>query len=554
MADQPAEPLSRPLREPSDSPPVWLASERNPAIGFPPEVQPRAPVHLREIIAVALLVVLADLTIYRGEGYAGFAALFAAVPVLLTLGASRPRGRMSVWLIAGLLLLLAAKLLWCGHVGMVAIGFWLSVALAMALAGWTPYILEMGLYALQTPVAGWFGLADYVRSAERLERGEVPRGAWLSIALPIIALLAFGSLFVLANPDLVASFSETLRRVLDSFGEWVSRCAPSWSEILFWVAAAWLIIGLLRPILPPSGLPSRVSDQGKPPVRIPAHAESPLYAAFRNTLVTVIVLFAVYLVFEFKTLWFREFPQGFYYAGYAHEGAAWLTAALALSTVVLSLVFRGSVLGDPRLPRLRTLAWFWSAENLLLAAAVYNRMHIYVDFNGMTRMRTLGLFGITTVVVGFLLVVWKIAHNRDFVWLMRRHLWALALALYLLAITPVDPLIHSYNVRRVLADDLAPVVQISAHPISSEGILVLHPLLQSRNDTIREGIRAMFAERMDQLMHGDRQQRGWTAFQVADRLLLRELEATRGQWQLYTDRGKRAESLERFHKYAYQWY
>jgi len=62
------------------------------------------------------------------------------------------------------------------------------------------------------------------------------------------------------------------------------------------------------------------------------------FEAFRNTLVTLIALFAVYLVFEISTLWFHEIPQGFYYAGYAHEGAGWLTAALVQSPHVPSAI------------------------------------------------------------------------------------------------------------------------------------------------------------------------------------------------------------------------
>ncbi len=46
----------------------------------------------------------------------------------------------------------------------------------------------------------------------------------------------------------------------------------------------------------------------------------------------VILIYAVYLAFEFHTLWFRVFPKGFYYSGYAHEGAAWLTIGLVLAT------------------------------------------------------------------------------------------------------------------------------------------------------------------------------------------------------------------------------
>ena len=164
-------------------------------------------------------------------------------------------------------------------------------------------------------------------------------------------------------------------------------------------------------------------------------------------------------------------------------------------------------------------------------------MYIYVGFNGMTRMRTVGLFGISAVVVGFILVVWKIAHRRDFVWLLQRHLWTVAIAAYLFALTPVDALVHTYNVRRILAGDSAPSVQISVHPISSEGVLVLHPLVGSRDPVVREGIRALLAERALQAEATSRRQtqQGWTAIQLADRLLLDQLRSVRSDWQEYTD-------------------
>jgi Arc/MetJ-type ribon-helix-helix transcriptional regulator len=286
------------------------------------------------------------------------------------------------------------------------------------------------------------------------------------------------------------------------------------------------------------------------------HAESPLYGALRNTLVAVSVLFAVYLVFEFKTLWFRRFPPGFYYAGYAHQGAAWLTAALALATAALSAIFRGPVLRDPRLPRLRRLGWVWSGLNLVLALTVYHRMYIYIDFNGMTWMRTVGLFGISAVVVGFCLVLWKIVFDRDFAWLLRRQLWTVGIAVFLFALTPVDSLVHAYNVRQVLAGDLAPAVQISEHPISTEGVLVLRPLVDCDDPIIREGIRALLAERalQGQRLHEQRNELGWTSWQLADAVLLERLNAARADWDEYRDDALRAATLSRFREYAYQWY
>ncbi len=171
---------------------------------------------------------------------------------------------------------------------------------------------------------------------------------------------------------------------------------------------------------------------------------------------------------------------------------------MALATAVLSLVFRGGVLRDPRLRRLRALGWIWSAENFVLTVAVYHRMAIYVDFNGMTPMRIVGLYGISAVVAGFALVLWKIGRGHSFGWLVRRQLWALALVVYLFALTPVDAICVRYNVWRILAGDPAPSVQISVHPIGPEGVLLLEPLLGSDDAIIREGVRAMLAQRADQ--------------------------------------------------------
>ncbi|MBT4864632.1 MAG: DUF4173 domain-containing protein [Planctomycetaceae bacterium] len=364
----------------------------------------------------------------------------------------------------------------------------------------------------------------------------------------------FGWIFILANPDLSNWFGEGIGRFFDALQNWVVDFSPDPLEMGFWLVVVWVVGGLVRPTIDHAFATSS-SNGSQQKVNAPA-TDAFLYAAFRNTLVTVIALFAIYLVFEFKTLWFRRFEPGFYYSGYAHEGAAWLTAALALATVLLSLVFRGSILRDPRIGSLRRLAWLWSIENMILAAAVFNRLFIYIGFNGMSRMRIVGLYGMAAVAVGFLLVVWKIVHNRQFLWLVRRHLWTLAIAIYLLALTPMDTIVVGYNVRRILAGDPAPSVQISVHPINSEGVLLLAPLLECDDEIIREGVRALMAEQQLEIESKatDDATLGWTAYQFADQAALKGLRRDSGRWGRYTEVDRRQHALDRFHEYAYQWY
>ena len=230
--------------------------------------------------------------------------------------------------------------------------------------------------------------------------------------------------------------------------------------------------------------------------------------------------------------------------------------ALGLATVVLSLIFRGTILVDPRFVRLRTLSWIWSIENLLLALAVFNRLFIYIGFNGMTRMRVVGLLGVASVVAGFLLVLQKIARNHDFTWLIRRQLWAVSFAIFLYAILPVDAFVNRFNVDCILTGNSAPSVQISVHPTSDEGFLFLLPLVNCSDEIVRDGVRAMLADQLDRLEADaeKNQSLGWTTSQVATRRLLEQLKSNQADWSNVQSRSKREECRKKFNDYAFQWY
>ena len=517
------------------------------------EKQP--PILPRELIVVLLLVILCDVTIYRGKGFAGWALFFATAPVLLLLGRTGISRGIELYVVGALELILAIKLVWSGSWLLVAAGFSLLVAFSMTMAGQLPFVLETLVFAFSTVPSGYRGLALYKRSASRFNI-TINRGPALNVTLPLVTLLAFGLLFLMANPDLRAAFGETVERFLKTLSEWIVNFSPHLSEIFFWILVLWLSVGLLRPMIGTisNGVWNNMSRTNDETDSTPI--KSPLYSPIRNTLFTVIALFAVYLTFEYKTLWLRVFPKGFYYSGYAHEGAAWLTASLALATLVLSLLFKGRILNDPRLPHLRKLAWIWSVENLLLAIAVYHRLYIYMGFNGLSRMRIVAIHGITAVMFGFILVVWKIVHNKDFTWLIRRHLWVLALVIYIFAVLPVDRIVTGYNVRRILSGDPAPSVQISVHPIGPEGILLLIPLLSCEDEKIREGIQAVLGGHLQKAMNlaESRKKFGWTTYQIADRIVYERLIEDGSEWGPYWNPALRIPALKRFSQYTHQWY
>lgn len=512
-----------------------------------PHVVPALPICARELIVLPFLIVVSDIAIFRGQGFAGIGFLLVVVPLLLALGIVPRKFDSSIWMLAPLLALTSIRLFWCGSEAAVVAGFVLLCGYAMGLSGLRPHVLQGAVFTAHLVSAGHRGLHLYSQALARFSPGILRSNA-ISVILPAITLVVFGAIFIMANPDLVISFGTGMTQFIEFLQSLFRDIEPL--EIVFCIAAGWISVGLLRPEVKQVV----ATDDTPPPAIVPA--PSPLYEAYRNTLAMVIGLFGVYLVFEFQTLWFRVFPKGFHYSGYAHEGAAWLTVALALATLLLSMIFRGLILSDPRLPRLRRMAWIWSAENLLLAMAVFNRLFIYVGFNGMTRMRVIGFLGVASVVVGFILVVIKIAQNRDFVWLFRRQLWTVTFAGYLYAVLPVDAFVNEYNVRRILAGDPAPSVQISVHPTTAEGLLRLKPLIHCDDVTIRRGIRALLAEELPRLENRifSQQQRGWTALQIADIRLRDQLLELKSVWEGDEDQNRRGQAFDDFRSYAYQWY
>jgi hypothetical protein len=71
----------------------------------------------------------------------------------------------------------------------------------------TPYVLEAIFFASQIFQAGYLGIIWFFRQTIQLSI-IIPRAKRISVALPLLAFLVFGWIFVLANPDLVITFGE----------------------------------------------------------------------------------------------------------------------------------------------------------------------------------------------------------------------------------------------------------------------------------------------------------------------------------------------------------
>lgn len=224
-------------------------------------------------------------------------------------------------------------------------------------------------------------------------------------------------------------------------------------------------------------------------------------------------------------LWIREtLPEGISYSEYAIDGTIWLTVALALTSLVLGVIFAGKLNFHARTGQLRFLAWLWTAQNLLLAGFAYHRLLIYIGFNGLTRWRTVGAFGITLVIVGLSLVARKIQRKKSFLWMVRRQLAVFALVLFALLVFPLDYVAHTVNTRQVLAGELGPAYQLACQPNSAEGIPPMIPLLYSADVKIREGVAGVLMREREKLQKYMKAHPRWTYREWSQAWSLQQLE------------------------------
>ncbi len=455
----------------------------------------------RTALTALVLVGLLDFFIYQGSAGLGYALLFMLVGGLI-FAAGDGGGRAACLWPAGLIALLALKTLWASDSLSLVVGLILLFYLAARRVGLTGCLLELGSSFFGSLAhSPWGGVA----LGQAINR--IPLCRWLNRVdlwtwgAPLGVVGVFLAIFSLGNPQVAAWLSQA--------GDWLynwfidcSNWLPGADRVAFWVLAGLLAALWLLPVaIPLDRLKVWLGGTESLAESLPAEPASPrFYLMARNTLVGVNLLFAAYNRIDLTDLWIRgDLPAGVDYSAYAIDGATWLTVALAVTSLVLGIVFAGELNHHPRVKVLRGLAGVWLLQNLLLVSFAYQRLGLYVSFNGLTRWRQVGFCGITLVVVGLLLVGYKIQAHRSFLWLVRRQLAALFLALLALHFCPLDYLAHSFNARQILAGRIGPAYQLISQPWSAEGLPPLLALLDASDPVIRQGVAALLQRDLDLL-------------------------------------------------------
>lgn len=430
------------------------------------------------------------------------------------------------------------------------------LALALAMQGSRNGAFPLIPFAFQSVLDGvqrWIHLPW-----ERVVNGmSKNRFAWLTWGVPTAVGLMFLIPLIQSHPELASNVFRDFSLLLNNLISWVARINIV-SAVLVSMVGVWSL-GVLLPRIGTENSVSVMSTLAEPK-RVYSNIA---YATSRNTLIVVNCIFVWFLVIEIRATWFREFPEGFIYSTYAHIGAAWLTIALAMSTIAMSVLFRPEIHNHPSISTLKKLAGGWSLCNSLLVIAVFYRLMIYVNFNGMTRMRIVGFVGVACVFAGFVIVNFRIVRQTSIARILNKQCRAFIWSIYLLALLPMDSISHGWNVSSIRSGYLAPAVQIAVQTISDEGLLCLLPLVNSDEPEIREGVAAVLAERFSQLSEESSESAGfampsartWTQFQGSRSLLEHRLQEILPQLMPFVNSAKtRQEAMVRFRDWSKRWY
>jgi Domain of unknown function (DUF4173) len=441
---------------------------------------------LRELLSVLSLIVLGDLGFYVYGGAAQALCLLLSAAVLVCV---RPIPRTSPRLLAilGLGFALALRCLYLPSGWVSLMGILMLAAIAQATRMRALHVIEYGVALTSVP----FKLGRRIHAFARglAAYGVLrQRGSALSIAIPIAIVSAFASVFCLANP--------VLERLILGALHWLQNHFPSLERMALWSAVSIAALTLVRPALRmPLAWQERANpDDADAEADAEASDSRPMEQAIaRNALIGLNALFLLQNLLDAPQMLAFQAPAGMTTRQYAHAGALWLTVALLMLNATIGFFFRSRLAVAPHARNVRRLAYGLVAQGFVLSACTYERMLLHVHTVGLSNLHIVGFIGATMVVVGMVAIAYKLARAKTFAFLLRRQLEVAVAALVVFAVLPTHALSARFNVARIQAGELHPVIHLFAQAKSAESAALLLPLCGHPNAVVRNGIRALLA-------------------------------------------------------------
>lgn len=246
---------------------------------------------------------------------------------------------------------------------------------------------------------------------------------WGYILFPLAFAVAFVFFFAKVNPAWKVVFEYIDILALLSMSRW-----------FFWLVAGLIIWGFLR---------MRLMRDLKQAHTLPANLET---WVSRTSLVLSLCLFNVIFAIQ-NGMDVNAFFQA---AGVADYASRAQNAAYPLIFTVMLAAFYVLLVFDERQAKYHStpakyLTIFWVGQNIMLTLTAAYRNVLYIDFYSLTYLRLAAMIWLGLIVLGLVLIIWRLVFSKSNTWLVKGNLLALFSVLYLCCFVSFDRLIVDYN-------------------------------------------------------------------------------------------------------------
>jgi hypothetical protein len=161
---------------------------------------------------------------------------------------------------------------------------------------------------------------------------------------------------------------------------------------------------------------------------------------------SVNALLLIINIIDINFLWLSfDYSQVGNLSKLVHEGTETLILSIFLSIAILLYYFRKDLNFYQNNKLLKSLAYTWIAQNMVLIISVSLRNYYYIDFYGLTHLRIgVGVFLLITL-IGLCTLLIKIKDLKSFFYMFRVNTWALYVVFMGLTLVNWDVLIVRYN-------------------------------------------------------------------------------------------------------------
>lgn len=147
--------------------------------------------------------------------------------------------------------------------------------------------------------------------------------------------------------------------------------------------------------------------------------------ALKTEYITGVIMFAALNILLFllntidiSTLWFGYKPAG-NFSSLLHEGTNSLIFSIVMAMAVIAYFFRGNLNFYRKSKILKSLAYAWMFQNVILIISVFIRDGYYIEFYGLTHKRIGVLVFALLCIIGLCTVYLKVARQKTLFYLLR---------------------------------------------------------------------------------------------------------------------------------------